>query len=31
MQTNVKNKSKTTQNHENNENGMIVERRFTTA
>ena len=31
MQTKVKDKSKTTENHQNNENGMIVERRFTTA
>ena len=31
MQTKIKDKSKTTQNHQDNENGMIVERRFTTA
>ena len=31
MQSKVKDKSKTTENHQNNENGMIVERRFTTA
>jgi ribonucleoside-diphosphate reductase alpha chain len=31
MQSKVKDDSKTTENHEINENGMIVERRFTTA
>ena len=31
MQTKIKDKSKTTKNHQDNENGMIVERRFTTA